>query len=86
METKLKTPMVFAINYPNLLVKVLNNDTKQYELYKEFKVRDYKTSDSAILSIYEFIAEHINAYHFNGAHNIFEFAQNVKSYNGYYGN
>lgn len=86
METKIKTPMVFAINYPNLLVKVLNNDTRQYELYKEFKARDYKTISSVIQALYDFIGDHIDDYHFNGLHNLHEFTQNVKSYNGYYGN
>lgn len=86
METKIKTPMVFAINYPNLIVKVLNNDTKQYEVYKEFRARDYKTLGSVIQALYDFIGEHIEDYHFNGLHNLHEFTQNVKSYNGYYGN
>ena len=88
METKivkLKTPAVFKIEYPNLVVKVLNNDTKQYEVYRIFKARNYKTSAEAISDIYQFIADHWYKWHFNGAHNIFEFAQNVRSYNGYYG-
>lgn len=87
METKIKTPMVFCIEYPNLKVKVLNNETRQYEVYKVFRVRDYQTSSEAISDIYQFIADHINDYHFNGSvQGLFEFAQNVKSYNGYYGN
>lgn len=86
METKIKTPMVFCIEYPNLKVKVLNNDTRQYEVYKVFRVRDYKTLSSVIQALYDFIGDHIDDYHFNGLHNLHEFIQNVKSYNGYYGN
>lgn len=86
METKIKTPMVFAIAYPNLIVKVLNNDTKQYSVYKEFRARDYKTLGAVIQALYDFIGDHIDDYHFNGLHNLHEFTQNVKSLNGYYGN
>lgn len=86
MTTKIKTPMVFAINYPNLLIKVLNNETKTYDVIKEFRARDYKTLSSVIQALYDFIGDHIEDYHFNGLHNIHEFVQNVKSYNGHYGN
>ena len=86
METKIKTPMVFAINYPNLIVKVLNTETRQYEVYKEFRARDYKTLSSVIQALYDFIGDHIEDYHFNGLHNIHEFVQNVKCYNGNCGN
>ena len=85
METKIKTPMVFTIAYPNLIVKVLNNDTKQYELYKEFKARNYKTLNEVIQALYDFIGDHIDDYHFNGLHNLHEFTQNVKAC-GHYGN
>ena len=86
MTTKIKKTMVFAINYPNLIVKVLNTETRQYEVYKEFKARNYKTLSSVIQALYDFIGDHIDDYHFNGLHNIHEFVQNVKCYNGYYGN
>lgn len=86
METKIKTPMVFAINYPNLVIKVLNTETRQYEVYKELHARDYKTLSSVIQALYDFIGDHIEDYHFNGLHNLHEFVQNVKSLNGYYGN
>lgn len=90
METKtvkLKTPAVFKIEYPNLLVKVLNTETRQYEVYRIFKARNYKTSGEAISDIYQFIADHWYKWHFNGSVQcLFEFAQNVKSLNGYYGN
>lgn len=86
METKIKTPMVFAINYPNLVIKVLNTETRQYEVYKEFKARNYKTLSSVIQALYDFIGDHIEDYHFNRLSYITEFIQNVKSLNGYYGN
>lgn len=88
METKtvkLKTPAVFKIEYPNLVVKVLNNDTKQYEVYKIFKARNYKTIDKAIQDIYEFMCDHSYKWHFNRLDYITLFFHNVRSYNGYYG-
>lgn len=86
METKIKTAMVFYMEYPNLKVKVFNTTTKQFDFYKEFKARNYKNSSKAISAVHYFIADHINDYHFNGvAQGLFEFGQAVDSYNGYYG-
>ena len=86
METKIKTPMVFAINYPNLIVKVLNTETRQYEVYKIFKVINYKTLDEAISDVYQFIADHLYKWHFNGLDYVTVFFSNVRSYNGNCGN
>lgn len=83
---KLKTPAVFKIEYPNLIVKVLNNDTKQYEVYKVFRVRDYKTISKAIQDIYEFMCDHSYKWHFNRLDYVTVFFQNVRSYIGHYGN
>ena len=89
METKtvkLKTPAVFKIEYPNLVIKVLNNDTKQYEVYKIFKARNYETIDKAIQDIYEFMCAHSYKWHFNRLDYVTVFFHNVRSYNGNCGN
>lgn len=83
---KLKTPAVFKIEYPNLIVKVLNTDTRQYEVYRIFKARDYETMEKAFQDIYQFIADHLHKWHFNGLDYVTVFFSNVRSYNGYYGN
>lgn len=83
---KLKTPAVFKIEYPNLVVKVLNNDTKQYEVYRIFKARNYKTIDKAIQDIYEFMCDHSYKWHFNRLDYVTVFFQNVRCYNGNCGN
>ena len=89
METKtvkLKTPAVFKIEHQNLIVKVLNNNTKQYEVYKIFKVINYKTLDEAISDVYQFIADHLHKWYFNGLDYVTVFFSNVRSYNGNCGN
>ena len=89
METKtlkLKTPAVFKIEYSNLVVKVLNNDTKQYEVYRIFTASNYETMEKAFQDVYEFIADHLHKWHFNGLDYVTVFFHNVRSYNGNYGN
>ena len=86
METKIKTPMVFAINYPNLIVKVLNTETRQYEVYRIFKASDYETMEKAVQDVYQFIADHLHKWHVNGLDYVTVFFSNVRSYNGNCGN
>lgn len=83
---KLKTPAVFKIEHQSLIVKVLNNDTKQYEVYKIFEARNYKTLDAAISDIYQFIADHSYKWHFNGLDYVTVFFHSVRSYIGNCGN
>lgn len=80
---KLKTPAVFKIDYPNLVVKVLNNDTKQYEIYRIFKASNYETMEKAFQDVYEFMCDNVYKWHFNRLDYVTTFFQNVRSYNGY---
>lgn len=83
---KLKTPAVFKVEHQNLVVKLFYTETRQYEVYRIFKASDYETMEKAFQDVYQFIADHLHKWHFNGLDYVTVFFSNVRSYNGNCGN